>query len=179
MILLSSCNNKREKQDVTEKFNSQVLKIEGLAKTNKEIPFWPENQLDLIKSEDWIKAKTGRSICNGGIVFVDGVDGKFAEIITLTGKKGYVHKKYLTSIELPVQQDPFFGPGELIRINTNLPEGDVQEVNLWNHYSKRDELVVSLFNHEEAVLLDEYEQYVKLGTYDGKVGWCLKDYIKK
>ena len=64
-------------------------------------------------------------------------------------------------------------------ITTFVDGTDVGKVNLWNHKTERNNIVTSCTNQQKVTILESDDNYVKLKTADGKVGWCMKGFINK
>lgn len=62
---------------------------------------------------------------------------------------------------------------------TSIVDGtDILEVNLWDHRTNRTTIVTSCRNNEKVTILEDDGSYVKLKTEDGKIGWCMKGFLK-
>lgn len=64
-------------------------------------------------------------------------------------------------------------------ITTIVDGTDIMEVNLWDHRTNRTTIVTSCRNNEKVSILEDDGSYVKLRTENGKIGWCMKGFIKK
>ena len=63
---------------------------------------------------------------------------------------------------------------------TSIVDGtDILEVNLWNHRTNRTTIVTSCRNNEKVTVLSSDGEYVKLETSNGKIGWCMKGFVKE
>ena len=64
-------------------------------------------------------------------------------------------------------------------ITTIIDGNDIGKVNLWDHKTDRDHVIISCTNNQKVTILEDDGAYVKCKTESGKVGWCMRGFIKQ
>jgi len=61
---------------------------------------------------------------------------------------------------------------------TSVVDGtNIFEVNIWDHRTRRTNVVCSCRDKEQITVLEEDDTYVKIRTKNGDEGWCMKLFL--
>lgn len=63
-------------------------------------------------------------------------------------------------------------------INTFVDGTDLKEVNLWNHMTKRTNIVTVCQDDDLVTVLKIHGVYARVRAQDGKIGWCMTGFQK-
>ena len=64
-------------------------------------------------------------------------------------------------------------------ITTIIDGNDIGKIKLWDHRTERDKVVTYCENNHKVTILEDDGTYVKCKTAAGKVGWCMKGFIRQ
>lgn len=167
----------KEKPVVEEK--PLALEAGKEARTRKQAALWTDSELKVLEGPDWPNAVARTKLNRGVTVYVMDIGAEYARVKTILGSEGHIVKDLLSPVRW-AQRDSteYFKKKQIGRINTYVDGMDVRKVNLWAQRDTKDRVVTSTVNNERVGLVEKSGMYVKVMTENGKVGWCLKDFVR-
>jgi hypothetical protein len=169
----------KKRTETVDKPIEVKLSIDEEALTIRPVAVYSESNLKSFGTEAWKNVKPLFALKSEAEIYVLDIDSNFVEVITLIGRSGWVQKSHIKAKNRSSwNKEKYLTKKRLGTIMTRVDGYDVRVVNLWETKSSRETVVDKLVNGEQVAILQVSDEYVQLGTVNGRIGWCMKGFVK-
>jgi len=149
------------------------------ALTVRPTAVYPESSLQYFGTDAWKETEPAFALKSEAEVYVLSLDSDFVEVVTLIGKKGWIQISHVKAKDQSSwNKEKYLTKKRIGVVNTKVDGFDVRTVKLWESKTGRDKVVDNLVNGEEVAILQLSDDFVQLGSINGRIGWCMKEFVE-